>query len=723
MFGFHDISIEFLTGSPGLTVLGLALLVALAVWLYRRTNPPLPTRLRVILAGLRIVAVLALIAALLEPVIGYSRQFERQPRLALLLDKSRSMERLESGKSRTARVDSLLSSETFAGVTDRSRVDYWYFGANIGTAPDTVNADMTALGTAIDQVKSITATAKPDLWLLLSDGRSNSGRHPVEAASAVRAPILTFNLAEETGGFDLSLGNVEYNPVLFAGQKTEITVGFSWRSGSGQQAKAQLLDRHVRVLAEQSLALSEPIGLGELALSFTPMEPGQHLYTVRVISATSEESTDNNSRTIAVKVLKSRLAVLLVTKRPDHEVGFLRRQMLRSDEYDVDLRVTGQRAGNLAGTMPTTQAELNRFDLVILHDPDPSELESRVPLLNSYLRDRGGAIWVLMGEQFAVAGPSPSFSKLLPFWQSRRMPLERYEFHAEPAETHLFHPAIRLADDRAAVRNAWSKLPPFSLLVPCDSVDPGSAVLAFSADPRRPDRRFPVLGYRRHGSGKLMATAAMPLWTWGFVDLGTGGSGEWYGRFLEGTSRWLTVRDDLDPIRIVPEKEVFSRGEPVRFNGYAFDQGYRPMTGVTGALELVDSLTGQTYAADFLNRSEGRLEALLANVAPGAYHYRGSLSKEGQLLTEASGMIAVERFSIEEFDQRGDPAALMAVANASGGRFWRYQEFDSLRSFPLRPVKESVKGELSLWGQGWLLAICLAAFCLEWLIRKIYHLL
>ncbi len=80
MLGLKNITVDLLTGYPVIVALALIVLLGLAVWLYIRTNPPLPAWLRGILMALRIIAVLALVLALFEPVIGYQRSFERQKR-------------------------------------------------------------------------------------------------------------------------------------------------------------------------------------------------------------------------------------------------------------------------------------------------------------------------------------------------------------------------------------------------------------------------------------------------------------------------------------------------------------------------------------------------------------------------------------------------------------------------------------------------------------------
>ena len=106
MFSLTDISVDFLTGSPAVVGLALLALLVLSFLLYRHTNPPLPVYLRILLGALRVIAVLALLAALSEPVISYTQEFERTRRVSLLIDRSASMDSEEDGRSRTARVDS-----------------------------------------------------------------------------------------------------------------------------------------------------------------------------------------------------------------------------------------------------------------------------------------------------------------------------------------------------------------------------------------------------------------------------------------------------------------------------------------------------------------------------------------------------------------------------------------------------------------------------------------
>jgi hypothetical protein len=723
MFGYKDLSLNFLTHTPILVWLGLVALLALALYLYYRTNPPLPKYLRIILGTLRVIAILALIAALLEPVLSYSREFQRKKLVTVVIDESASMGRVDLGKSRTARLDSLLSGESFGRLKSVADIRTYYFGGNLSSTPDKVRKDKTALGDAVDALRTRQVTDPSDLWILFSDGRSNSGRLPSEAAKGMTTPILAVNLSSDQGGFDLALENVSYNPVLFVGQPTEIKVTFNWRNAQGKQPVIQLL-KGERAVAQTPFPISEDVGKADVTLKYTPSAPGQELLKVNIPAMDGEETSANNSRTISLKVLKSRLQILLVTSHPDYEVGFLKRYLTQSDKYDVDLKVTGPKAGNLSGKFPSQQTELNRYDLVVLFDPDPQNFEGKEQLLKSYLSERGGAIWVMMGPRFAARGPVLWFDELLPFSQSSTRPAEHFEFHGEPSEANLFHPAVRLADDRTTIRETWAKLPPFKSLVRCDVVDPNASILAYVSDGSNASNRTPILGFRRFGPGKLLASAALPFWTWGFVDIGFGGDGSGYRTFIDGTTRWLTTRDDFDPIRVAPEKEVFSRGESVRFNGYAYDQGFRPIAGVTGTIKLTDTANSQTFDADLIDRGEGHLDASFEQLPPGKYDYTAVLTKDGLELKRNSGALVVEPFSLEESDQSGDPATLQSLAGLSGGKYVTPADFDqALDNIDLKPVSEAISGETVVWNKFWLLLAFVGSLGAEWVIRKLNQLI
>lgn len=722
MLGLHDISVELLSAHLWLVLLVAVGLFALTWLLYRRTNPPLPWYIRIGLAALRLIAIVAIVLILAEPVISYVRTHERQTRLAVLLDRSQSMGKVEQEKSRRARLDSLLSSPAWEAIQNQSEVTRWYFAGQASTEPGEVDSARTALGEVLYEVRQEQLERPADAWLLLTDGRSNTGRQPRAVATELDRPIYAVDMAAPGSRFDVGLAEVDFNPVVFSGQPTEVKIQLAFSESEGKTIPVELL-RDGKVLDRQTLTTDVSTGMAEMTARYTPVSPGQAMMQVRIPSLEGEESTTNNQRSFAVKVLKSRLNVLLVTRRPDYEVGFLKRFMDQADRYEVDFIVTGDRAGNLAGRFPDRGTELNRYDLVILHDPDPRRLEPHAEIIRSYLRERGGSLWLMMGETYASQPPSEWLAELLPVTRSRPIRLQRGEFQAVPAEGQLFHPVLRLADDQSAIRAIWSELPPFHSVLPCDVTAPDATILAWLVARSGNAPRLPALAFRRHGAGKILVNTALPLWTWGFAKLGLGEDNNHYRRFVEGSLSWLTVSDDFDPVQVAPSRDIYTRGQRVRFDAHAYDLGYRPLSGVSGDVRL-ESEHGDDYEADLLAAGEGHYAAEFGSLPAGSYEWRAELSKDGQQLKVEEGRLLIESFSLEEYDQRGDPAELTAVAANSGGRYYRFDEFDKVANdLNLEAVTVRNEGDYSLWGKSWLLILIILALGIEWLWRKIVQLI
>lgn len=722
MFGFKNISIEFLTSNPVLVTLAGLVLIVLGIWLYRQPNPPIRGYLKVILTSLRLLAVVALITVLLEPVVGYSWESNRKIRLTVLEDESASMDRIELGKSRRDRVDSLLGSEAFARVEARVDLEWFRFSDLLASDDEPINRDRTALGDVLEELKRRQLAEPADLWLLLTDGASNYGREPASIVSSLNQPIIAINAALESARFDIGIDQVKHNQVLFAGQNTLVSVKLKWQHASGRTATIRISDGR-KLLAEKMVTIDQETGFGDYELRFTPSEPGRKALTIAVISE-GDEAAANNSQTIAVKVLKSKLTVMLVSEQPDYELSFLKRYLDRSEKYEVDLRVLSHKAGNLAARFPTRQADLNRFDLLLLHDISPELLAGSQELLRSYLADRGGALWLLMGETFNAAGPSPWFNQFLPFYQSEPTRMNYREFHGEPIESQLFHPVNHLASTRAGIREAWASSPPFQSLVYCDVTAPEATLLVSAPGEGLTLDRIPLMGFKRVGPGKVFATTVAPLWHWGFLSVGYGANSDQYDQFLEGVISWLTIPDDHDPIRVAPSKEIFTRGEEVTFEAYAYDQGYRPIEGANGLVELKNDSTGERTEADLIETAEGVFVARFTGLPSGDFSFTGRMEKEGRLLKENRGKIKVEHFSMEEIDQSGNPALLKRLADVTGGEYARIDEFDSLaRLIELGEISEVTVEEASLWNNYWLLLVFLSAMAVEWIIRKLNHLL
>jgi hypothetical protein len=424
---------------------------------------------------------------------------------------------------------------------------------------------------------------------------------------------------------------------------------------------------------------------------------------------------------MSVKILKSKISVLLISENPDYEISFLKRFLEQSNRFETELRLIGDKSGNLKKSLPVNQIEFNRYDLIILHDLDLNKLSSRIDIIKSYLHDRGGALWVIMGQTIGQQLIPQGFREILPFYPIKSNVLYR-NFTGEPVKENIYHPSIQLGQTQKDILENWSELPPFELLVLSDYINPNATVLATTSILNRTD--IPIIGFNQLGAGKLFATGALPFWTWGFVNLGYDEDDNYYRNFINETVLWLTISDDFDPIRISTDKDVYHRLEPINFTGYVYDIGYRPLSGVSGIIKIINSNNDNTIEKDLKNDNNGKFRTKFTNLSAGQYDYYTIFTKDNLLVKELTGKFTVEPYSIEEFNSDGNSELLRYIATMTGGKYYRYENFDQIvTDVDTNKISKTENKELTLSNRFVFLLIFLVAISIEWLLRRFYQLI
>ncbi len=724
MLGITDISVDLLADSKLLTSFFFILLILIAYYVYRSTNPPISKVVRIILTSLRIMAIIALFLALFEPVISFKKEYSRKPVLNILRDKSGSMDIVENGKSRRDRLDSLLKSDQFENFGRNFEIRQNSFAGQLASDNSRENSDQTALGNVIDELSRREMGTPSDYWLLMSDGISNAGMAPLDAVAGIKTPIYTVGIGLDTDERDAAITGLDYNDVLFAGKSSELIAHLEWNGMNNDQIQ-------ISVRADGQTLQSKTINLpsgnlkDDIVLKFIPEKIGRQSLEISLSELPNEVSVKNNSRLFSVLVMKSKMNVLLVSDKLDWEYSFLRRFLSRSESVELTPVVFRENGGYLSGQFPSQQTELNRFDLIILYDLAENNLKSRSDLLSSYLTDNRGGLFVFLGENYLKADFPRAVDKFLPFvTTSGNAELIYFSYNGQPNENYLFHPAVRLADDRRGIRQAWNSLPHFETAIPLDSITPNSEIFVNALLSDGDKGELPILGFRKFGSGKVMATSAAPYWHWAFFGYGFGEDASEYRLFLDGIINWLSLREDSDPIQIIPDKNIFSRGEKIGFTASVYDLGFRPIEAASGEVILIDRNTKDSTVMQLIEIKDGQYHAEMDLLPPGIYDYSGVINKDSRLLKESYGQIAVAESSIEEIRRKPDFGVLAGISQKTGGTFLTLDNVDSLyNSLDHHLIAESKKIEIVLWNKFWLLVVFILTLGTEWLLRKRFQLI
>lgn len=716
--------IEYLGGPLWLIILFGVVLLGVSFLYYRRTTPPLPMALRWLLIVLRGLAFVGIFLALAQPILTYSEIRQQKKQMTVLLDRSSSMNMPLGSDTEATRMQQaldLLDGTSLAPLRDNLDLKIFAFAESLDVSDRGLNlsGSKTDFGRAVAQMRQQSAINPPDYILLLSDGRATEGENLPDLAASYGRPIYTIAVGDSSRNDDLTLLDIEFNEVIYAGRQTEIMATVSQQGNFEDRLQIKLSEGN-RVRAQKSDETPGDGKTGEYKLTFTPDKPGRMFLNLDV-SAGDEDNILNNRRTFAVRVLKSKLNILLFSSSLNQEYAFLNRYLGTRDDYEIT-RVIDAPGGNRMGDrFPNTQEKLNSFDLVIMIDPDLSRINNHHEKLVSFMTDRGGAVMILMGEQYANSSPGTRLESLSPLAIApvRSQSIRYGNFHVNPEARMIFHPVLKLAESREEIVSTWENQPPFTQYLPVDSIRSGAVALAYLED-QSGQARKPVIAFRRYGAGKILAYAASPFWHWAFYPVGVGGDASVYQEFLSGTIRWLTISDESDRLSFKPVSEVFQSGEEVAFEGSIHDEGFRPIEGGSGDLIIVSS-DNDTTVARILPRpgKAGKYGAAVGVLSPGAYSYYAELMADSVKLGDFDGKFAVDDIDRETAFSDVDWTCLAQTASNSDGMFVSYHNVQPLiDAIDMDAVEVEEKHEIRLWDHLILLIIIIVALITEWFIRK-----
>lgn len=700
-----------------------ALAVAGVVWFYRRV-PPRAGRLRPVLVALRAAALALLFVALVEPVLALSRTLVERPVVGVLLDASRSMSVADGtgGVTRGEEAVSLLNEVMLGRIARDAEVAAYSFSAGrsalemsrgvIARSPS-FDGGATDIAGAIESLTDELAGANLSALVVATDGASNRGPGPYEAAVAAHVPVFVLGVGRQEPGTDIAIEDAVTNRISYAGESVPVEVIVGSSGFEGAETVVELSEGGV-VLDSRHVELS---GTGEesrVTFRVTPVEPGVHRYSITVPPAAGELSTANNTRVVVTTAMKGKIRALLVAERPGYDLAFLRREFEsdRNVELEVVVRKRGAQSSQVEGTPPASLAELYEYDLVVAMEPDWNEPLVPNEWLATFVTDRGGGL-LFVG---ALDGPEPAaLEAVLPLGAARSAAVLGHEVRVRLTEEGELSPVTRVAEDRFESAELWRELPPVHVGggVPI-SARADATVLLEGTD--HDAGATPVLAVRRAGAGNVMAVAADGLWRW---KMARRGDVDVYGRFVTNAARWLTARGELERVVVTPDKDVFQAGEDIGFSAQVYRGDFRLARDAEVVVEVASSEGAAPVASLELVSDGDRYRGTTGHLSPGPYVLRARASLGGEEVGTAESEFIVERFSLEDSETRRRSAVLRRVAEETGGGYYTPETLSELpEEVPLSFREREATSEFELWNSPWLLLGFVGLMSAEWALRR-----
>jgi hypothetical protein len=696
---------------------GALVLAVLAVWAYRRIAPSLKPSSRSLLIGLR-AAILVLVAFLIaRPLLSLAGDAAGKGVVVVLTDVSRSMDlpadSIGGARARTRGAEAGEETKRVVrALSGRYRVvERSFAGALLPAAqPDSAldravpgARERTAIGDALPG--SLAGIENARGVVVISDGAVTSGADPVRAARELGLPVATVAIGE-TPAHDVAVLDVLSNPTSRVGESTPVEVRMR-ALGAARRTKVELVDGD-KVLASEEVSL--PGGGAEVTkrLTFRPTRAGLSVFEVRTPAAPDEWSAGDNRRAFAQEILPDKQKVLVVSGSYHWDWTWIARAIAADSAYKADQRVFAR--GGFDKPLPASAALLRPYALCVLVGVDdgaipPATLAAFADYLNA-----GGSL-VLVGGA-ARAG----VLALTPTRLGAALRLARAEGGmALPEATVALTQAgrssdlMRLDDDAATNSALWGSFAPIANVVPV-AASGDDQVYATDVS-----GRSPVVFERRVGRGRALFLNGGGTYRWGFSGSDTDASRR-YERLWGNVLRAMGEPAQTEPLRLVPERPLVARGEPVRLSAALQDAAFRPLDGA----RIETKITGPvTRTLPLPGAGQGGYGASLEGLPPGRYEATATATLRGRAVGSARATFWVDPQSAEWQDTAPDPGLLAAVARASGGvAVTRGKEGSIAPALAAARPRTGRERAVRLWESPYVFALATALLTTEWWMRR-----
>jgi len=715
---------EFELSGNGLWLFLLILLgISFTLFIYRWTNPPVSRLLRYFLLSLRAITLVIILAILFEPVLKLVWNRFQSPQVAVLVDNSASMRLVDGLGNRAATLRQLLKNPVLKQIGEKNEAEYFRFAAGLESwNPDSADSlkldgDGTNIQNALRSLQEQTADQYLKAVVLITDGADNLGENPVRAAGALGVPIFTIGVGDSAEPRDVLVSRVFTNQITYVKHQVPVEVTLKSAGFSNENARV-LLKQGTQTLASTTVKLSASSLEQTLQFQFTPEEEGVAKYQIEIPALPNEITPINNQKDFYIKVLKSRIQILLVAGAPSADLAFLKRALATNENIEVTSFVEKGNGDFYEGKLPTGES-LTEFDAVILLDyprsnSDPGSLDNLFQAINHEM------------PLLFLTGPAVDFRKLTPL-QS----IFPFKFPVAPGKEYLVqinltaegnpHPVLQMNDDWVQNSKLWRELPPvyFSAI----NLKP-TALARTLIEVDKPRSKLPaslpvqpVLALSQAGNHKMAAVMAYGLWRWEFLIQGLNQSESLYPTFFNKLMRWLVTREESKRVRIQLANDIFRGGEPVQFKAEVYTEDYRPLDDAEVRVQVKNNRLEQELL--LAGRGNGKYEGTLQVLEGGDYQFSGQANSKGQSVGVDSGRFSIEPFSLEFQNTRMEADLLQKMAVSTNGRYFSPEDLTALPellNFPPRRTVESREWEL--WNKWALLGFIVTFLSIEWFLRK-----
>jgi hypothetical protein len=576
--------------------------------------------------------------------------------------------------------------------------------------------------------------------VIITDGASNTGTPALEAAEIARQnhiPLYIYGVGI-TSPVDISVTDLEGPDSVAVREKAVFTVQVRGQGVSGQPATLVLkADGHQ--VDQKSVSFPDE-AYHQVQLSFVPPASGMINLSASIAPLSGETVTANNEADLRVHAISQKVKILFADQDPSWDFQYLlamaqrdRRLAPKAVLFDADPGLYGGLDSPYIETMPVTKSELYQYQILVLGDVDPANLnESRMKMIAQWVDKAGGGVVFRAGPHFdPLAYRGTPLEPLLPVVLPSSRPvsaLYNTPVHLGLTPEGEASPILNLASDATKNFSIWTHFPGVGWTAPVGRTKAGAQALL--ADPTSARKNaagpMPVIAVQNYGKGKTIFVGMRETYRWR-----TGVGEKYFTRIWSQIFQALASKTvgTSGPVRLKADHTHYQVGDHIIVSGTVYSNSFEPAREIalTGVMKIqpdpgAGKQTAPPLTADFPlaanGDNAGEYRGEITATIPGSY----SLTLPQDPTTPIEWDVTSPS-NLEQADVAMNATLLRQMAETTNGRFLREEDLDNLPGMISgHSATLAVDRRIDLIFSPWVLGAMIVLLGMEWLMRRLWKL-
>lgn len=680
------ISIET-EGSPAFIGLCLLAGVVYAYILYSKKTS-WSKRVNITLSVLRGLLVALVAFLLLGPMLNQVQFFDEKPVVVLAVDNSASLPAtydsldFENLKNQLVSVQQSLEQEGME-VRVKGLQEYSPTFQTVAFDQQATNLQSMLKGVESDyEQQNLVAI------VLASDGIHNYGRSP--QFMNLNVPVYTIGLGDTIPAMDLSIRSINYNKIVYEGNRFPLVVEVFNNGYVGQTAEVQVL-KNGNLVESQNIELKGDQLVNSVEFLLDAERVGVENFRVQIVPLSGESSVVNNSRNAFLEVVDSKQRILIAAKAPHPDIKALTAVIDKNEGTETLLYMDGVTEDEPEGP----------FDLVILHElPGFNDLP---PWLTSWI-DKTNTFYITGTselEQINASNPVIDYSS---FGQTDRVGAN-------------LNPNFELFEIDQDLLNRMETYPPISVPYGRFNFKNAVEVMLFQKlGAIQTDR--PLISVYNSDDTKSAVFSGSGFWKWRLQEFALNDDQKLFEELFGKLIQYLATKDDKRNFQISTTNSQYFDNEAVEFVSDVYNELFEKVYDYSIDLTITDD-QGARQEFDYVNSASRNFQ--VSGLDPGIYSYSATSVINGTRET-AQGTFSVDKLQLEDINLTANHQLLKNIANNSGGSYLEEENLASVTSLinelNARPIARSDEKLQLILNNPLLLILLLILASGEWFIRK-----